>query len=291
MRIPLLANATFSGLCGIIAITASGEDVALVADMPQWVGIALGFGLIGFGIAVAVCAIRLRLGWTLVISAADILWVVSTPLLLLIPALFTDLGHSVVWTVAGVVALFAFFQLRGLRLMLHDAAGPGRYRLCIRIHSQAPADGLWQVIADIGGIHRYSPVLTDSRIEDDRDPGVGAVRVCTNLQGQRWAEKIEAFDPANRSLTLRFLTEREDFPIPVETLTGGWQVTPDGEGSIVDIWWSLTPHQSPGWLIVTLMSIPLERDVRELIANMAVAAPDRRAAPRGWSLGLRFGYC
>jgi len=292
LRAPLLANAAFSGLCGVLSITASAAEVALIADVPHWVGRALGVGLIGFALAVAASARRLRLGWALAISAADILWVVSTLALLLVPGLFTALGVTVVWAVAGVVALFAFLQLRGIRHMLRDTEGPGRYRLCIRAHSSAPADALWDVIADVGGIQRYAPMIAHSEIEDGHEPAVGAIRACTNTQGQRWAERIEAFDPADRSLTLRFLTEREGFPMPIKTMVGGWRVTQDGEGSVVDLWWSLTPTQSPGWLIVALMSIPLERDLRPAIANMAAAAgAPERAMPRGWSLGLRFGYC
>jgi hypothetical protein len=56
---------------------------------------------------------------------------------------------------------------------------------------------------------------------------------------------------------------------------GGWRIDPDDEGCMVELWWTLTPTVSPGWLIVALMGLKVDRDMADLISRMVEAANGR----------------
>lgn len=114
------------------------------------------------------------------------------------------------------------------------------------------------------------------------------MRVCTDLHGRRWAEEIETLDDSSHSVTFKFMAEAEDFPFPVAALSGGWTVMPDASGgALVDVWWIVTLRGGAfGWLLVALMTVPLDRSVPDIVAAMEADAMGEQAPRRHRRPGL-----
>ncbi len=62
----------------------------------------------------------------------------------------------------------------------------------------APTDRVWDVLADYGGIYRYSPAVTASRLTGDAANGVGATRHCDLAFGATVEERIVEWDEGAR---------------------------------------------------------------------------------------------
>lgn len=292
LRAALAANLTFSTFSALALVIAGPAIGQAMGAFPHWLMTSLGFGLLGFAGLIMFALVRLRPGWALLISGLDLLWVVSTLPLIAVPGLLTLEGRVAVALVAAVVGLFGILQLRGIRASLSPGhGGDNTYLHCVRLQSRATPDDLWEAVRDLGAISRYSTGLRSSRLEGDVDAAPGAARVCTNFQGQIWAEEVVSLDDSERELVLRFRTEAEDFPFPFQAMVGGWVVKPAADGtSTVEIWWSVRPRmRRMGWLLLALMTIPLDRDIRRIVAAMEAGGSDQVNA-RGRRLPA-LGYC
>ncbi|PWJ20276.1 SRPBCC family protein [Jannaschia seohaensis] len=292
LRLALAFNLAFSTLCGLSVLVLGPAAVgAALGPFPGWFMAGLGIGLLGFAALIGFALWRLRVGLALLISGLDVLWVIGTLPMAIVPGFLTSQGQLVVAGVAAVVGLACILQLAGIRALLRDPKGaPNTFKHCVRLTSGADPDTLWPVIRDLGSIARYGTGLKSSRLEGAEEPAPGAVRVCTNHNDQSWAEEVVSLDDATRSFVLRFRAEAEDFPFPFAAMTGGWSVSPAPEGSVVDIWWTVRPkHRHLGWLLLAVATIPLDRDIRHLVAAMEAggASTSRTAAV---SLPA-FAYC
>lgn len=119
LRRALTANAVFSGICGVLCVLASAS-IAGVTGISRVEIFALGINLEVFSILLIVLATRkdTSRGWfralVMAVIAMDVLWVVGSAALLLLPAApLTSAGRWIVIAVALVVADIAYFQLRG----------------------------------------------------------------------------------------------------------------------------------------------------------------------------------
>ena len=267
-------NFALSTVSGLAATFASTTLSTVTGLGPTWLITAIGLGLLVFAAGIGWTLLRLRIGRALIISALDLLWVVGTLPLPLIPGLLTSAGVMLVYVLAAIVGMLGVLQLFGIRAMLKEGAGPGCYRHCIRVASAADPDKLWPIVRNLGAMSRYSAGLSASRLEGGAEPAPGMARVCTDHKGQSWAEEVKRLDDTERLVLLRFRSEAEDFPFPLAELYGGWHVQANAKGgSAVDIWWIVRPNQPRlGWLIVALMTMTLDRDVPKIVAAMEADA-------------------
>lgn len=291
LRAALAANGLFSAASGIVAIVATGLVAHALGDWPNWLILAVGIGLLGFASAIFLTVWQIRFGAVLLISILDILWVTGTVPLLLIPDLLSPTGKLVMTSIGLVVALFAALQLYFLRrALLNTTSRPGLYRHCMRVAVTARPDQIWPVIGDLGSIYRHSASLVSTNIigGDTIEPGV--VRVCENHQGAKWGEKLIEIDDRQQSLFLEFQTQEADFPFPFRVMNGGWNVASTPSGAVVDVWWNITPRMKYfGWLLVAIMTIPLNRDMHRVIKSMEAHALGRSATSKS-SFGV-LSYC
>ena len=275
LRVALIANALFSTASGgtmlILGPTVATELGALPVVLLQ----AIGAALLGFAVLVAFVATRPRPAWALGISVLDIGWILGTVPLVFVDGVLTRTGVVAVLSIAAIVGLLAMAQLAGIRRLLRDDDGPGKYRYCLSFRVDATPEAMWALVSDLGAIERFAPFLASSDLRDDAQPGEGVVRDCTDGSGAAWSEACEEFDPEARRLRLRFLTDEPDFPYPAEVMHGGWHVREHESGSIVEVWWSLTPSVPLGWLVVALMGFQLDRQMADTISRMAQAANGR----------------
>ena len=107
-----------------------------------------------------------------------------------------------------------------------------RAEVSFRETIQASADAVWALIADFGAIDRYSPMVAACRLEGDE--GVGQRRVLTLTDGSITISRLEAIDPASRTLTYRILETK----LPLQDYTSTMAVTPlPGADSACEVTW------------------------------------------------------
>ena len=282
LRLALATNAAFSLTSGLMMVLLPSLIAGWLGVQAAWILQAIGIGLILFAADLIHQATRPRLAtWrALYASAADFLWVLGSLVVVAVAGgTFSFLGATLILAVAAVVLLFGCWQLWAIG-QAHRLPGSELFRHCIRVSVNRPADAMWTIIARFGDIQRHMPSLRHSSILDDRAPGVGAVRVCEDRGGKRWAEECVAFD-AGRSFDVRFVAEAPDFPFPAKSMHGGWEVTPQGDGSEVTVWWELEPKRpllAP--LLLPLLAFQADRDFQGVIRSMAAAAHGGATEPR-----------
>lgn len=291
LRHALLANATFSlGVALVLVAAPSPVGDLLGVDAPGLLRF-LGFGLALFGADLVHQATRERVTtWrALYASALDVLWVVGTAgLLLARPESLSLEGTVVALSVAGMVAVFAAWQLWAID-RAHAGSYAGSRRHCVAVRAAVSADAMWGVLGDIGRIDRFTPSLASSEIVGDEDAGVGAVRRCVDVRGHTWAEACVAYEPG-RSFTMRFLAEAPDFPFPARSMTGGWTLVPDGSHTRVEVWWELEPrprYASP--VLMPLFAWRADRAIPEVVRGMARTARGRPEVEDPWREKRGFG--
>lgn len=273
LRSALLANALFSTVSGVLMLASPARIGAVLGvDAPVVLQLT-GLGLLVFAADLFHQSTRSRMAtWrTLYASAGDFLWVAATlGGLLLFPDVLSYTGLRLVTVVAGIVLIFGVWQLWAID-RAHRLPS-GLHRHCVQVRVPVAADAMWSVVGRIGDIGRYMPSLQVSEILEGKAPGVGAVRRCVDQRGKAWSEECVAFD-AGRSFVVRFLADAPGFPFPAHTMTGGWEVTPAGHGSDVQVWWELEPK--PRWLapiFLPLLAFQADRDFTGIIARMAAEA-------------------
>jgi Polyketide cyclase / dehydrase and lipid transport len=276
----LVSNAAFSALCGIGFVLLGDQVAALIGLGDATVYRVVGAGLSLFAACVAWLATRnpINAFHASLISVADLLWVAGTAGLIAVayPSLRTA-GIFALLIVAAIVLVHAIRQLHGIEQMYAVPGKPRTSRLCVAVATPADADALWMRIADLGGIKRYSPTLTQVILRDNAGPGQNAVRQCTDQAGKTWAEHCKRLDDAERTVEMNFLANESGFPFPFGMMNGGWAVKSLSEGSIVTIWFEVTPKYGPLHpLILALMSKDLARSFGDTVTRMVI---DAQGAP------------
>lgn len=114
----LILNASSSFLSGLLLVLAPTFVADLIGTVPAWLCQWVGVGLLLFSLGVAWTAWRLPQRWRLTrwIFALDILWLLATPLVMLMFAAYLNLlGQLLLLLVAAVVMWFAFWEVYWVR--------------------------------------------------------------------------------------------------------------------------------------------------------------------------------
>lgn len=117
IRRPLLANATFSALSGLIMIACCSSLGSLLGEIRSMDLLLLGIGLLFFASYLLFVAYRKPLVKRQVIAIIimDLLWVIGSVLLLwLRPIALTETGQLLIILIAAIVACFALWQYRAI---------------------------------------------------------------------------------------------------------------------------------------------------------------------------------
>lgn len=94
------------------------------------------------------------------------------------------------------------------------------------------SEKVWDVLGDFNGLPRFLAAVTQSVVEGS---GVGAVRTLSLAGGGQIRERLEAFDPDERTLKYSIM----DGPLPVKDYLSTVRVAPTGDGR-TDVFWSST---------------------------------------------------
>jgi len=275
LRTALLSNALFSTISGL-------TFVMLSHSVAQWIGIGtpiiyrgIGIGLLGFAAFVAWTGIRkpINTSWAALISIADFGWVAGTLVLVALSFEALEPGGMLLLVIAANVLFFGLRQLQGISRVYAVSGKEHTHRLCVAVDTPASPDEIWPIIADLPSIGLYSPNLAQVILRDGAEPGVDAVRQCTDVDGKTWGEYCKRLDPQARHVEFEFLADEPGFPYPFKTMSGGWDVQPNSAGSTVTIWFEVTPKYGIAHpIILALMTRNLANSFGETVARMTAAA-------------------
>ncbi|MBI3399303.1 MAG: SRPBCC family protein [Deltaproteobacteria bacterium] len=81
-------------------------------------------------------------------------------------------------------------------------------------------EALWEKVAGVGEVHKFMPVITDCRIEDDR-------RFCTMADGAKLEEIVLGVDKAKRRVAYTITKS----PFPFDFHSASMQVVPNGKNA------------------------------------------------------------
>jgi hypothetical protein len=273
LRIALLANALFAAATGTALLVAPGAVAVALGIDPHPLLAALGGGLLVFATDLVHQATRARLRtWRAAYATLlDLGWVAASAVLLATSsAHLSETGVVLVASIGVAVLAFAAAQTWGID-RAHRLDRTDRYHHCVATFVDVPADALWPIVADLGEIHRFVPSLERSALVGSSGPSVGAVRACTDRAGRSWTEECVAFAPGE--VALRFRADAPGFPFPATSMEGGWTVEPQGRGSLVRVWWTLTPRpRRLATLVMPLFAFAADREIPEVVRRMAVEA-------------------
>ncbi|NIQ60143.1 MAG: hypothetical protein GWN85_43795 [Gemmatimonadetes bacterium] len=256
LRTALRTNAVFSGLTALVVALAAdpvGEVLGSVSPGVLHL-VAGGLGLFTADLAHQLFAERLNPLRALGATVGDLLWVAgSAGILIVRPDVLSRTGVVVVGAVAALVLAIAGLQLLGLRRFARNRRGetgePSMFLLTRVL--DAPADRVWDLLRSLGRIGEVLEI-------DDRD----------------------------RSLSLRFVTEADDFPFPMTTMVGGWEVAPLGHQCEVTLWYEFSLGRGMvGEVLAALAAPALDRRmgsvVEELEAVVAASGDGEARIPAG----------
>ncbi|HVH06019.1 MAG TPA: SRPBCC family protein [Myxococcota bacterium] len=103
---------------------------------------------------------------------------------------------------------------------------------------EASADRVWDLVGDFGGIQRFSAGIESVSVAGE---GVGAVRTITLPGGMSLHERLEARDPATRTLQYSIVGAH---PMPFSDYLATIRLTE--EGAATQIEWSSDFAPKPG---------------------------------------------
>lgn len=87
----------------------------------------------------------------------------------------------------------------------------------------------------------YADVASNiAEVEVLAGDGLGMRRRCFGPKGEHWEETCDVFEPG-KSFGFRIHTEADDYPYPIDALTGRWSVRALEDGSEFDIQIVATP--------------------------------------------------
>lgn len=121
MKMPSLSttlkgNATFSVLCAALLALFAGPIASFMGSFPPWIFYLLAAGLLPFGAAAAWVSRSPSAAAGRWFFAADIAWVIATPIVMLAASQWLNLwGHLVLLDIAIIVGVFAWLEWHGIR--------------------------------------------------------------------------------------------------------------------------------------------------------------------------------
>lgn len=154
LRRALLANSIFSIVSGA-SIGLFAHDLASVLEVPSVAMTVLGAGVFVFGVLIAfrVASDRITADFGAIVVALDVMWVVGSIALLLVPGLVSN--GWVVAVVAIPVAGLATWQLYGLAHLTREV--PRRIETVVDI--EASPEEVWSHLTDFHSYAEWNPFI------------------------------------------------------------------------------------------------------------------------------------
>ena len=98
------------------------------------------------------------------------------------------------------------------------------------IRIDAPREKVWDVIADLGSVSVWNPVLSNSYYTSEAKEGLEAARHCDFPDGGYVKERTLEWKPGEA-----FTLDIYEGTVPFASATGGYSLVDDGDGTIVTV--------------------------------------------------------
>ena len=103
-------------------------------------------------------------------------------------------------------------------------------RVTSEIRIDAPREKVWDVIADLGSVSVWNPLLANSHYTSEAKEGVGASRHCDFPDGGYVEERATEWKPGEA-----FTLDIYEGTVPFASAHGGYSLVDDGDGTIVTV--------------------------------------------------------
>lgn len=219
----LRSNAAYSVVTGGLAVAAP-EAAARSLAVPAALLIAVGVGLIAFGVGVAWLSAGTRATPTagLIIAGADTAWVASMVMFLAVSTTPTSGTALVVATTAPVAAFAVLQALSALRLQ-----DPSLRTIEVHRTIEAAPDATWAVVTDHDLYARLAPNLSRVGPFVPTQGTAQTGRRCWDVRGRYWDETLTSWEPG-RAFSVEVDTRADSYPYPLDEMRGTWSLTACG---------------------------------------------------------------
>lgn len=139
----------------------------------------------------------------------------------------------------------------------------------------APANIVWEIIADVERYADYAPNLSRAHKTSD---GPTPARRCYDTKGRGWNEACVLWEEGKQ---YSYIIDTADYPYPFIQMKGTWGMDPTPEGMRVWMRFEYTPDKPwlLGWLIHRMVRRSFSPIVNQLMDNWE-AEITRRSAER-----------
>ncbi len=126
---------------------------------------------------------------------------------------------------------------------------------------------VWAVLADLGTVHAYHPMVASSPVTSENVSGLGATRICHFHDGKTLTERVVYYEE-KRGYTVALL----EGSMPFKEAFGHIRVRGDSRATEVSFELAFQPRYGVlGWAMAQVMLKPmLRRMMRDVLAGLAV---------------------
>ena len=103
-------------------------------------------------------------------------------------------------------------------------------KLTAQVKINAPAQNVWEVLADLGGIYKWNPGVSHSHSTSENSQGDGATRHCDLTQGGYLKEKAIDWREGDG-----YKIDVYESNLPIERNVVQFTVSPEGDGTLVSV--------------------------------------------------------
>lgn len=222
----LFGNAIFSFLSGFSLLLFSNKIIEIFQVGSPAIYLTIGAVLVLFASLVLSQAIKPKIGLVLFIILQDFLWVLGSAFIVFFkPFGITSSGHQVIAAIAFVVLFFGIGQSVGLAqsgpmAFMEGKKEKGMKQLSYQRIIKASKEKVWKAVSDVSNYHKVAPNVDAVEIISGEDEGM--VRSCSH-KTDSWTEVATLWEEGEQ-YSFKVNTEAEDYPFPLQYLTGNWKV-------------------------------------------------------------------
>lgn len=262
---PLLINAIFSSISGILMIFFNGWLANIFEIQNVTVFKIIGFLLLFFAITIIYETFKQRPLAILWIIIQDFIWVIASLFLIIInPFEISKSGNTLITIIAFVVFFMGTNQSKALAQVDTTENKKMKHFRFERI-IKADKKSVWNVISDVANYDKVAPNIDAVKIIEGQ--GLGMVRSCSH-GNDNWTENCTLWQEEK---TYSFVVNTNDanYPYPFKFLKGTWQVEEinANETKIVMLFDFEYKRKFQNWLLHPLLRGKFTNTAEKLLDN------------------------
>lgn len=160
--------------------------------------------------------------------ALAILWIIAQDVMFTLASVYvlifkpfdiSDTGYLLIGLFLIPILFFIFFQSMGLYRM-DSINGTNLKQMSFRRKVKGNKEAVWKMVSDVGNYHEVAPNIDGAEILSGDE--FGMIRKCSHGKDS-WTETCTLWEEGNE-YSFEVDTSPADYPYPLKTLRGNWQV-------------------------------------------------------------------